>query len=141
MPEQGPTESAAVRDVLKVRDSWLTAVRAGDVEKLMTLLTDDAVFMHPNRPAVVGSAANRADLLSAFARFSVDQEAISDETVVAGEWAFDRSRVTTTITPISGGNPVTVRSKTITILRRQADGTWKIARTIGNLDHPAERLG
>jgi len=103
----------------------------------MSLLADDIVMMHPNRPAVIGLAANRADLLAAFEKFHVDQSVVSDEIVATGEWAFDRSRATTTLTPVAGGTPVTVRSKAITILRRQADGSWKIARVIGNLDHPA----
>jgi ketosteroid isomerase-like protein len=129
----------AVREIIKVRDAWTAAVRVKDVECLMSLVTDDIVMMHPNRPAIIGLAANRTDLLAAFERFHVDQSVVSDEIVVAGEWAFDRSRATTTLTPVAGGAPVTVRSKAITILRRQADGSWKIARVIGNLDHPAER--
>ena len=36
-------------------------VRAKDVDRLMGYLTDDVVMMHPNRPAVAGKEANRAD--------------------------------------------------------------------------------
>jgi ketosteroid isomerase-like protein len=108
---------------------------AKDIDRLMSLLSDDIVMMHPNRPAVIGLAANRADLLSAFEKFQVDQTVVSDEIVVAGEWAFDRSRATTTLTPAAGGTPMTVHSKAITVLHRQADGSWKIARVIANLDH------
>jgi uncharacterized protein (TIGR02246 family) len=129
----------AVREIIKVRDAWTAAIKAKDAERLMSLLTDDIVMMHPNRPALIGLAANRADLLAAFEKLHVDQTVVSDEIVVAGEWAFDRSRATTTLTPVVGGAPVTVRSKAITILHRQADGSWKIARVIGNLDHPAEK--
>ena len=134
-----PGNEDAVREIVRVRDSWLAAVRAKDVDRLLCLLTDDIVMMHPNRPPIVGLAANRADLQAAFARFQVDQEVVSEEIVVAGEWAFDRSRSTTTVTPVSGDAPVTVWSKAITILRRQADGSWRIARVIGNLDHPADK--
>ena len=132
-------DESPIAEILQVRDAWIAAVKAKDVDRLLSLLTEDAVFMHPNRPAVIGRAANRADLVTAFEKFQVDQRVVSDETVVAGEWAFDRAHVTTTITPVSGGNPVTVRSKTITILRRQPDGSWKIARVIGNLDHPVNQ--
>jgi len=128
----------AIREIIKVRDAWTAAVRTKDVERLMSLLTDDIVMMHPNRSAIIGLAANRADLLASFEKFHVDQTVVSDEIVVAGEWAFDRSRATTTLTPLAGGTPVTVHSKAVTILRRQPDGSWKIARVIGNLDHPAE---
>jgi ketosteroid isomerase-like protein len=133
------SDEDAVREIIRVRDAWTAAVKAKDVERLMSLLTYDIVMMHPNRPAVTGLAANRAELLAAFEKFHVDQTVVSDEIVVVGEWAFDRSRATTTLTPIAGGTAVTVRSKAITILRRQPDGSWKIARVIGNLDHPAEK--
>jgi len=134
-----PADPEAVREIIEVRDAWTAAVKAKDVERLMSLLADDIVMMHPNRPAIIGLAANRADLTAAFEKFQVDQSVLSDEIVVAGDWAFDRSRATTTLTPVAGGAPVTVRSKAITILRRQPDGSWKIARVIGNLDHPAQK--
>jgi len=124
----------AIRQIIQVRDAWIAGVRAKDVERLVGYLTDDVVMMHPNRPAVIGKQANCADLVAAFGKFSVEQTAESDEVVVAGEWAFDRSRATTTLTPVAGGAAVTVRSKTITILRRGEDGAWKIARVIGNVD-------
>jgi len=124
----------AIRQIIQVRDAWIAGVRAKDVDRLVGYLTDDVVMIHPNRPAVIGKEANRADLIAAFGKFSVEQTAESDEVVVAGEWAFDRSRATTTLTPVAGGAPVTVRSKTITILRRGGDGSWKIARVIGNVD-------
>jgi len=127
-------DEEAVRQIIQVRDAWIAGVRAKDVDRLMGYLTDDVIMMHPNRAAVIGKEANRADLIAAFGKFSVEQTAESDEIIVAGEWAFDRSRATTTLTPVAGGERVTVRSKTITILRRRTEGAWKIARVIGNLD-------
>jgi hypothetical protein len=53
---------------------------------------------------------------------------------VIGEWAFDRSRAVTKLTPVSGGDCIVSRSKAITILRQRSDGTWQIARVIGNAE-------
>jgi uncharacterized protein (TIGR02246 family) len=129
-------ENDAIREIIQVRDAWIAAVKAKDINRLISLLTDDIIMMHPNRPAVMGKDANRTDLLAALEKFNIDQTVVSDEVAVAEEWAFDRSRATTTLTPVSGGNAITVRSKSVTILRRQADGSWRIARVIGNWDHP-----
>jgi len=63
----------------------------------------------------------------------VDQTVVSDETVVAGDWAFDRGRAHRTLTPVAGGDTIEVDSEVVVILRRQADGAWKVARTIGVL--------
>jgi ketosteroid isomerase-like protein len=60
----------------------------------------------------------------------MDQTAISEETVVAGEWAFDRASVSTNVTPIAGGEPSQVKSEVIVILRRDTDGFWKLARSM-----------
>jgi ketosteroid isomerase-like protein len=136
MPGDHP-DQAEIAKIVAVRDAWIAAVKAKDIEQLMSLLTDDIVMMHPNRPAAIGKDANRADLVAAFDKFDIEQTVESDEVVVAGEWAFDRSRSATTLTPVSGDGPITLRSKSITILRRQPNGSWKIARVIGNLDPPA----
>lgn len=132
-------EKSEITKILAVRDAWIAALKAKDIDGLMSLLTDDVVIMHPGRPSVVGSAANRADLAAVLAKFNVDQEAVSDETVVIGEWAFDRSRAVTRLTPVSGGDCIVSRSKAITILRRRRDGGWQIARVIGNADPGEEK--
>ena len=63
----------------------------------------------------------------------MDQSATSEETVIAGEFAFDRASVSTRIIPVAGGQPSQVNSEVIVILRRTVDGLWKIARTMGVL--------
>lgn len=130
----GPDEKSEITSILAVRDAWIAALKAKDIDGLMSLLTDDVVIMHPGRASVVGSAANRADLAAVLTNFDVNQEAVSDETVLMGEWAFDRSRAVTRLTPIAGGDCIVSRSKAITILRRRSDGAWQIARVIGNAE-------
>jgi len=132
----GQDQRSEIARILAARDAWIVAVKAKNIDQLMSLITDDIVMMHPGRPSVVGRAANRVDLEAALARFDVDQEAVSDETIVVGDWAFDRSRVVTRLTPISGGEPIVSHSKALTILRRSQDGSWQIARVIGNADPP-----
>jgi ketosteroid isomerase-like protein len=63
----------------------------------------------------------------------MNQSATSEETIIAGEWAFDRSSVNTDIVPVTGGEPSQVKSEVIVILRRGTDGSWKIARTMSVL--------
>ena len=48
----------------------------------------------------------------------------------AGDWAFHRGRAYTTLRPFGGGEPIAVHSEVVVILRRESDGTWKIARNI-----------
>jgi uncharacterized protein (TIGR02246 family) len=108
-----------------------SAIIAGDTERYLTLITDDAVLMPPNGPAVSGKEAvgswNRA--MSSHVRIT-EYVSRDDEVVVAGDWAFRRATVDWTITPSAGGSPIRDTGKYIIIYRRQRDGSWKVARDI-----------
>jgi len=133
-PQMSLSESRdSVAAVLAVRDAWLAALKSRDVGRLMELVTDDIVMMHPNGRTDTGKDAVRADFERFFQQFTADQRVASDETVVSGDWAFDRGRAQTTLVPVSGGNPVHVASEVLVILRREPQGTWKIARVIAVL--------
>jgi len=49
------------------------------------------------------------------------------EIQVMGDWAWMRNRLRVVVTP-PGGNEIVRSGYTLTILRRQADGKWVIAR-------------
>jgi uncharacterized protein (TIGR02246 family) len=117
-------------EIAKVKAAWIAALRAGDVGRLLGMVTDDVVAMHPNGKTTKGKQELGDDFRRFFAKFRMDQTAISEETVVAGEWAFDRASVSTKVTPIGGGEPSQVNSEVIVILRRDADGFWKLARSV-----------
>jgi len=52
-----------------------------------------------------------------------------------GNLAYERGVSTVTIQP-EGGQEVTVRGKYLVALKRQADGSWKVAVDIWNSDLP-----
>jgi len=57
---------------------------------------------------------------------------VSTEVVEAGETAYHSFAYTWRVHPRSGGEPTTASGKGVHLLRRQADGTWRIAREIWN---------
>jgi len=97
------------------------------------MVTDDVVAMHPNGKTTQGKQELADDFREFFARFRMDQTATSEETVVAGEWAFDRAWVSTKVVPLAGGEPSQVNSEVIVILRRGSNGAWKLARMVAVL--------
>jgi uncharacterized protein (TIGR02246 family) len=117
-------------EIETLKQDWIAAVKARNVDRILQLATDDVVAMHPNGRTTKGKQELAADFRRFFAEFEVDQKAVSEETVISGEWAFDRGRVITTLLPVGGGPPVEVNSETVTILRREPEGSWKVARTI-----------
>ncbi len=48
---------------------------------------------------------------------------------------FSRGKFEETVTP-SGGDALDVVGKYLFIFHRESDGSWKIARLIGNMDGP-----
>jgi ketosteroid isomerase-like protein len=62
---------------------------------------------------------------------SVQQWVESEETIVAGEWAFDRANVHTTISSRKSRETKQFDSRSIAILRKQSGLGWCVARVIG----------
>ena len=110
---------------------WSTAVANADIAALGELMTDDIVVIHGNGRMLQGKEAVTADLVRGLADVRIVQSVRSEETVVTGEWAFDRASVQTVITPRSGNESKQWDSRTVTILRRDHSGQWRVARAIG----------
>ncbi|HUI97474.1 MAG TPA: SgcJ/EcaC family oxidoreductase [Xanthobacteraceae bacterium] len=115
-------DERAIRDLVA---TWMKASRAGDVAAVLELMTDDAVFMVPGREPF----GQEAFAAAAQGLRTVQMEGTSDirELQVLGDWAFIRNYVTVTVTP-QGAAPLRRAGWTLTILRKGADGRWRLAR-------------
>jgi uncharacterized protein (TIGR02246 family) len=129
MTTNSPDEE--VQEIRRVAARWTAAVEAGDIELLGRLMTEDIVVIHGNGRLVCGKEAVLSDFARSFEDFSVQQRAESEETIIAGEWAFDRAKVHTTISSRKSGDTKQFDSRSITILRKQSGLGWCVARVIG----------
>ena len=125
-----PSEAAKIR---QVSQRWTEAMGQADVEQLRQLMTDDVVVVHANGQTLGGRDAVAEHLARSFADFRIQQRVHSEETVIANEWAFERARVHTTMSPRQGGAARDFLSVTLTILRNDGFG-WRVARTIGVIE-------
>ena len=127
-------DERAIRDLVA---TWISASRAGDVAAVIDLMTDDAVFMVPGREPFGKDAFAAA----AQGMRSVQMEGTSDirELQVLGDWAYLRNYLTVTVTP-PGGAPMRRAGWTLTILRKGADGRWRLARDANLLSEVKVRL-
>src|SRR5262245_6631268 len=115
-------DERAIRDLVA---TWMSASRAGDIEKVLSLMADDAVFMVPGqRP--FGKEAFTAPSESA-KNMRIDGKGDIQEIKVLGDWAYLRNYIDLTITP-DGGRPVRRTGYTLTILNKQSDGRWVLRR-------------
>ena len=72
-------------------------------------------------------------------RFAFNMKISNEEVRAGGDWAFARGTYQATLTPKAGGAAGSIDGKYMTILTRQADGSWKIYRDIFNSNVPAVR--
>ena len=121
----------------RAHEDYLAAINANDTEAVLALLTDDAVYLPPNAPAVAGTAAIRPWLAGYFAAYRAHWDKETRELVAAGDWALEYAAERVTDTPVAGGAAVEDVCKGLIVYRRQADGTWKVAKDMWNSDRPA----
>lgn len=129
--------SAEERQIREVHSSWIDAVNAGDLARLLTVMTDDVVFFGPGQ-APVDRAGFSASFSAAHREVRVRCLSELEEVVVAGEVAYTRSRDTLSVTPRDGGETTQLAGHRITVYRRRPDGIWLLARDAHTLS-PIEK--
>lgn len=127
------TVAAAIDDIW---NQFASSLNSGDVDRWISLWTEDGVQMPPGSPPVVGKEQIRTTMRAILDRFAFDMAVTPMEIRAAGDWAFSRGVYKATMTPRDGGRAVLVDGKYMTILQRQADGSWRIHRDIFNSNTP-----
>jgi len=110
-------DERAIRELV---DTWMKASRAGDTETVLSLMSDDVIFMVPGREPFgkQAFAANSRSMDGVRLEGSADIR----ELKVLGDWAYLRNFIEITITPVRRSG------FTLTILRKEPDGRWLLAR-------------
>lgn len=117
------SDEQAIRQLIA---DWLSASKAGDTEKVLSLMADDVVFLAPGQPSMRGKATFAA-AQAALSQFSIDAFSEVQEIKVFGDWAYCWTTLTVAITPRKGGAAVKRSGNTLSILQKQG-GSWVIAR-------------
>ena len=116
-------DEQAIREMV---ETWMSASKAGDIETVLDLMTDDIVFMVPGREPF-GKEEFRAQS-KAMSGVQLDGRADIREVRVLGDWAWIRNHIDLTVTPRNGGQPMRRNGYTLSVLQKCADGRWRLAR-------------
>jgi len=112
---------------------WARAATAGDGNAIAALYTSDATLLPPGEPAFQGEAAKKywVDFINAF---SAPTELTPTAVEGRGDLAIVAGNYRITLTPkTAGAKPLPVEEgKYLEVLKKQADGSWKIAYDIWN---------
>jgi uncharacterized protein (TIGR02246 family) len=115
------------QQIRELHSTWIDAVNAGDLEQLLTMVTDDLVLINPEG-APIGREGFAAKFSGAHEQLRIDCRSELEEVVVVGEVAYTRSRDTLSVVPRAGGDAMRLAGYRITIYRKQPDGRWLLAR-------------
>jgi ketosteroid isomerase-like protein len=115
-------------------ERYLGSINDEDIGALSDLTNDDHVMIPPNRPPIVGKAANDAANGRAFEEFRFDEQWHPVETVISGDLAFQRGTYTTTAMPRGSGKTRTINGNFLRIYQRQADGAWRMTHDTFNVE-------
>lgn len=118
-------DEVLIRDLTK---TWMEATRAGDVDRVLALMSADAVFLVPGQPLMTkADFAQQARRQASAPTMTIDSSSDIEEIIVAGRWAFMRTRLTVVVTPAPGAPAITRAGRTLTILKKEGE-RWLLAR-------------
>ena len=129
------TRQAEDIDAIKqLNDDWKAGWLTGDFELLLSLYADEPILMPQDQPIVVGKDSIRPLYQAVLEAVSFKSQGIVEEIEVSGDLGYFRTSYTFSATPKAGGEAIEVTGKTIFIVKRQHDGTWKITHLMDNSD-------
>lgn len=132
--QQGPApltdaDRNAIRAIVANFDK---AVLAADWPAVVSVYAEDGILLPPNAPAVQGRAAMQTFFsglpkITAFSQRVVEIEG-------QGNIAYPRGTYEMTMMPPGAKAPLKDTGKVIAVWRKQADGSWLVARVMWNSD-------
>ena len=130
---------ADIAAVKEIGNQYASSINAGDLDLFISMWTDDGVQMPPDVPAVIGKEQIQAKMKPTFDQFIMEISISTEEVGIGGDWAFARCTYTLSLTPKAGGETTMIDGKDLHILKRQTDGSWKIAIDCFNNNAPPEQ--
>jgi len=116
-------------EIQKLVETWMRATKVGDVETVLSLMTDDAVFLIPGQKPMVGKASFAAAFKRPINQPTQTIEGTSEiqEIQVEGNMAFMWTNLKVVVTPAGEGSPIVRAGNTLSVLRKE-EGRWVLAR-------------
>jgi uncharacterized protein (TIGR02246 family) len=115
-------DERAIRDLV---ETWMEASRAGDVETVLGLMTDDVIFMVPGREPF--GKKEFAEQSRGMKDVRIEGTSEIQEIEILGDRAWLRNHIRIEVTS-PNGEPIRRAGYTLTILRKESDGQWRLAR-------------
>jgi uncharacterized protein (TIGR02246 family) len=119
------TDEREIRDLIA---RWHSATAAGDIDKVLTLMADDAVFLVAGQPPLMGRAKFEIGLRKLLESHRIDSKGEIREIRVSAGLAYCWTCLTVSITPLAGGNANVRSGSVLSIFCKRSGGAWVLVR-------------
>ena len=116
-------DERAIRSVVA---SWIEATQRGDIDAVLNLLTEDALFLTPGQPPMTRAAFEVASRSQAVAKLHIEARSEIKEVKIEGAMGYLWSHLAVTVSP-PGGNPIQREGHTLTVFMK-VGGRWLLHR-------------
>jgi len=115
------------QQIRQIMEEWRRRTAEGDVEGLLSLTADHAVFLTPGNPPITKTAfAEGFRRISAKARIEPRQQL--KDLGICDDLAYAWSHLTVVLTAKRDGARTERSGHVLTVFRKNAAGTWQLAR-------------
>ncbi|HYV99394.1 MAG TPA: nuclear transport factor 2 family protein [Gemmatimonadaceae bacterium] len=130
-PKHDTTADTAA--IATVRNNYMAAFKAGDAAKMASLYTSDAIGMTAGQPSTTDAQGLQAGSKGMLDMMSGQEMVLTPtKTEVSGDMAYDAGTYHLTAN-MKGGGAMTEDGRYLVVLKRQTDGSWKLAADMNNL--------
>ena len=125
-PAYGQTSSAALAQIQSLREQWTKFLHAKQLDSEMALYAEDAVFLQPTGERITGKPAIRDLFKQVMAQVTSAPTLTSVRTEAVDDLAYDSGEYRETLTSVATGERSEERGSYLMVLKKGADGAWRI---------------
>jgi len=130
-------KQADITTIKELYDQYCSYANVGELDNFLSIWDDNAIRMEPDNPSFIGKENVKKFFELSFGAFNINVATYGEiEIQILGDTAFSRGTYTLSLTPKEGGPKTTIDGKWLDILKRQADGSWKIYIDMVNFNSP-----
>ena len=118
-------EENKIREVIA---TWMRATAAADLDRVLTLMAEDVVFLIAGQPPMRGREAFAAASRAAEGKFRFEGKPDIQEIHVEGNYAYCWNHLSVTITPLQDGSSSRREGHILSVFRKEPDGRWVLLR-------------
>lgn len=116
---------------------WHRATGAGEINAVLRLIAEDAVFLVPGQPPMRGRNTFERGLRQVLASYRIESRSDIQEIVVSGELGYCWSALSVRMTPLYGGDASERAGHVLSIFYKQSNGSWVLVRDANLLPPPS----